>query len=93
MLKPFNNPSIDQTASMLDQKLDMLTQEERPFQLQMLTRASCARADVAASPANRVVSNTARRAKANFFIPIRFLVCCAPQIIAADALTSNDSRV
>jgi uncharacterized protein (DUF302 family) len=25
VLKPFNNPSIDQTASMLDQKLDMLT--------------------------------------------------------------------
>jgi uncharacterized protein (DUF302 family) len=24
-LKPFNNPSIDQTAGMLDQKLDMLT--------------------------------------------------------------------
>jgi len=26
VLKPFNNASIDQTASMLDQKLDMLTQ-------------------------------------------------------------------
>jgi uncharacterized protein (DUF302 family) len=25
VLKPFNNPSIDQTAGMLDQKLDMLT--------------------------------------------------------------------
>jgi len=25
VLKPFNNSSIDQTAGMLDQKLDMLT--------------------------------------------------------------------
>src|SRR6516225_10214995 len=36
--------------------------------LGILTRASCARADVAARLANTAVSNTARRAKPNFFI-------------------------
>jgi hypothetical protein len=65
---PLIDGAHDHHAALADSHLEGVYGLFEGLIVGMLTRASCARADVAASPANRVVSNTALRAKASFFI-------------------------